>query len=54
MALSELLLENDTEQRRKLKKRLEAGTKHTRALTSGSWFVKRDGEGNAGIHRPIV
>jgi hypothetical protein len=48
IALFELLLENVSGQRRKLRKKLENGTRRTRVLMSNLWFVKRIGEENAG------
>jgi len=51
IALSVLFLENVIEQRRRLKKKPENGTRLTRVLMSNSWCGKRDGEENAGTHR---
>jgi hypothetical protein len=45
---SELLLENVSGQRRKLRKKLENGTKPMKALMSNSWYERRAGEENAG------
>lgn len=47
-ASSELLQENVSGLKRRLRKRLENGTKHTRVLMSNSWSERRDGEENAG------
>lgn len=38
--------------RKKLRKRLEAGTKPTKELTLNSWCEKRAGEENAGTPEP--
>lgn len=48
--LSVLLGENVAEQRRKLRKKLENGTKPTKEAESDLWFVRKVGEENAGIH----
>jgi hypothetical protein len=45
---SGLLLENVSGQRRKLRRKLENGTRLTRILMSNSWFVRKAGEENAG------
>jgi hypothetical protein len=50
IVLSELLLENVSGQRRKLRKKLENGTRRTRVLMSNSWYVRKVGEENAGTH----
>jgi hypothetical protein len=50
IVLSELLLENVSGQRRKLRKKLENGTRRTRILMSNSWFERKAGEENAGTH----
>jgi hypothetical protein len=47
--LSELLLENDSGQRRKLGKKLENRTRHIRVVTSNLWRVRKVGEENASI-----
>lgn len=49
-ALSELLLENDSELKKRLRKRLEVGTGRTRVAESSSWFEKRVGEEKSVIH----
>jgi hypothetical protein len=46
-ALFVLLLENVSEQRRKLRKKLENGTRRTKAVESDLWFVRKAGEENA-------
>jgi hypothetical protein len=51
IVLFELLLENVSELRRKLRKKLENGTRRTRVLMSNLWFVRKAGEENAGTHR---
>lgn len=53
-ALSKSLLENGSGQRRKLNEKLENGTRHTKVLMSNSWFARKGGEENAGIHENIV
>jgi t-SNARE complex subunit (syntaxin) len=50
IVLSELLRENVSGQRRKLRKKLENGTRRTRGLMSNLWFERKAGEENAGIH----
>ena len=50
IVLFELLLENVSGQRRKLRKKLENGTKRARVLTSNLWFERKAGDENAGIH----
>jgi|GEM_PF-5911196 hypothetical protein len=49
--LSELLPENVSGLRKKLRKKEEKRTKSTRVQMSSSWFVRKAGEENAGIHR---
>jgi hypothetical protein len=44
------LLEKVSGQRRKLRKKLENGTRRTRVLMSNSWYVRKVGEENAGTH----
>jgi hypothetical protein len=51
--LSVLLLENVSEQRRKLRKKLEHGTRRTKVLMSNLWFERKAGEENAGTHEPL-
>jgi hypothetical protein len=41
---------NGSEPRRKLRKKLENGTRHTKEVASSFLSEKRDGEENAGIH----
>jgi hypothetical protein len=53
-ALSVLLLENVSELRRKLRKRLENGIRRTRVLMLSLWFVRKGGEENAGTHRKFI
>jgi hypothetical protein len=53
-ALFELLLENVIEQRKKLIKRLEAGTKLTKELILNSWLEKRAGEEKKAILNALV
>jgi hypothetical protein len=53
IALSVLLLENVSGLRRRLRKKLENGTRRTRVLTSNSWFERKDGEENAGTHNNV-
>jgi hypothetical protein len=50
-ALSELFLENVSGLRRRLRKRLENGTRRTRVLMSNSWCARKVGEESGGIHR---
>ena len=45
-----MLLENVSGLRRKLRKKLENGTRHTRVQMSNLWLEKRAGEENAGTH----
>jgi hypothetical protein len=47
----ELLQENGIEQKRKRRKRLEAGTKPTKTPISDLWLEQRIGEGNEAILR---
>lgn len=44
IVLSVLLVENGIEQRRKLRKKLETGTKPTKEAESDLWSEKRAGE----------
>jgi len=46
-----LSLENGSELRKKLRKRLEAGIKRTKEAISSSWSERKAGEENAGTHR---
>jgi hypothetical protein len=50
--LFRLLLENVSGLRRKLRRKLENGTRHTRVQMSNSWFERKAGEENAGSARP--
>ena len=45
-----LLVENVSGLRRKLRKKLEHGTRRTRVLMLNLWFVRKVGEENAGTH----
>jgi len=53
-ALSVLLLENDIELRRRLRRKLENGATPTRAVACGLWLGVRDGEENAGTLEAFI